>query len=81
MALNKEQKKLGSNYSSTFTTPYGAEVLEDLKKVFYNCSSFVKSEPYSTAFLEGQRHVVLYIMGKMLLKEAPKNLPTVETEA
>lgn len=43
----------------------GKEVFDDLNKIFYNRQSFVRDEPYLTAFNEGQRSVIAFIQNKL----------------
>ena len=45
-----------------FISPDGSDALKQLKKLFYDRPSYVKGDPYHTAFKEGQRDVVGYII-------------------
>lgn len=45
-----------------FGLPAGQDALKHLKRLFYDRSSFVKGDPYHTAFKEGQRDVIGYII-------------------
>tara|TARA_R100000315_G_C5130454_1_gene74556 strand:+ start:346 stop:579 length:234 start_codon:yes stop_codon:yes gene_type:complete len=66
--LDKNYKTLQSDYLTTFNTKEGERVLEDLKKAYYHRTSF-NSEPYTTAFNEGQRAVVIRIIN-LITKES-----------
>lgn len=48
-------------YHVTFTSTSGAEVLEDLSKTYLMVESHTPGDPYTTAFREGQRSIVLQI--------------------
>ena len=41
------------------------KVLEELTSLFYDRSSYTKGDPYETAFNEGQRSVILFILQKL----------------
>lgn len=43
----------------------GQKVLEDLTVLFYDIASYTKEDPYHTAFLEGQRSVVRFVLQKL----------------
>ena len=61
---NKLQKYLqqARDYHSIFTSETGKAVLNDLKKsCFFNRTSHVPGDPYSSAFREGMREVILRI--------------------
>jgi len=53
--------KIVACYREVFNSPSGKIVLEDMRVSFANRTSFVKGDPYETAFREGRRHVVLRI--------------------
>jgi hypothetical protein len=59
--LDKDYKILQGDYAITFSTKEGERVLQDLKKAYYHRTSF-DSEPYTTAYNEGQRAVVIRII-------------------
>lgn len=40
----------------------GQAILDELSRLFYDRSSYVKGDPYDTAFREGQRAVVSYLI-------------------
>ena len=64
--LNKEHTQLATDYLTTFSTPEGERVLQDLQAAYGDRISF-SSDPYATAYKEGQRSVLLRINN--LLKE------------
>lgn len=59
--IAQEHAELVTNYKQCFTSPAGVEVLKDLEAAYGNRSSF-SSDPYQTAFKEGQRSMVLRIL-------------------
>jgi hypothetical protein len=64
--LHKEHTELVENYKQCFSTPAGEKVLEDLEAAYGNRISF-SSDPYATAYKEGQRSLFLRI--KSMIKE------------
>ena len=66
---NKEILKLINNYKICFSSDEGKKVISDLEK---RCHEFVtthdKSNSHETAFLEGQRSVLIFIKN-MINKE------------
>jgi len=58
--LHKEHTELVENYKQCFSTPAGEKVLEDLEAAYGNRISF-SSDPYATAYKEGQRSLFLRI--------------------
>ena len=64
--FNKEHKQLQTDYLATFSAPEGERVLQDLQAAYGDRISF-SSDPYATAYKEGQRSVLLRINN--LLKE------------
>jgi|TARA_R110000824_G_scaffold94941_2_gene228694 hypothetical protein len=58
----KEFKKL---YQITFDTEEGKLVIADLKLAYYHRGSFIKNDPYETAYREGQRSVLIRILNFM----------------
>ena len=66
---NKEILKLIKNYKICFSSDEGKKVISDLEK---RCHEFVtthdKSNSHETAFLEGQRRVLIFIKN-MINKE------------
>ena len=45
----------------------GQVILEELTQLFYNRMSYVKGDPYETAFREGHREVIQFILTKMTI--------------
>jgi len=67
---NKELLKLIKNYKICFSSEEGKKVLFDLEK---RCHEFVtthdKSNSHESAFLEGQRSVLIFIKNMINKKE------------
>ena len=59
--IAQEHSELVSNYKECFTSPAGVKVLKDLEAAYGNRLSF-NSDPYQTAFREGQRSMVLRVL-------------------
>ena len=77
----KETRQLSllQTYKRTFQSNHGTEVLNDLMdKCGYFSSSFVPNDAYGTAYNEGMRSVLLYIVSKMNLK--PDDIRELYTE-
>ena len=64
------ERELVSAYSRLFTGETGLTVLENLVSKYQRRSSFVRGDPYETAFKEGARSVVLHI--KSMVKKHGK---------
>jgi len=64
--LHKEHAELVENYKECFSTPAGEKVLKDLEAAYGNRISF-SSDPYQTAYKEGQRSLFLRIIS--MIKE------------
>jgi len=64
--MHKEHAELVENYKQCFTSPAGEKVLEDLEAAYGNRISF-SSDPYATAYKEGQRSLFLRILA--MIKE------------
>ena len=65
-------KKLHTNYKYIFNTDEGKEVLIDLeKRCHYHSTTNVKGDSHESAYMEGQRSVLLFIKS-MLQKENEK---------
>ena len=60
------EKELASAYSRLFNGETGRIILENLVSKYQRRSSFVRGDPYATAYKEGARSVILHIrtMGK-----------------
>ena len=66
-------KKLGDNYQYIFNTDEGKEVLSDLeKRCHYHSTTNVKGDSHESAYMEGQRSVLLFI--KSMLQKENKNV-------
>ena len=58
-------------YRQVFKTIEGQQVLEDLQRRYHvNATTFERGDPHYSAFLEGQRDVVLTIMHLMEERKA-----------
>jgi hypothetical protein len=67
--LEKFLKGLQTNYKTIFNTDEGKEVLADLeKRCHYHSTTNVKGDSHESAYMEGQRSVLLFIKS-MLQKE------------
>ena len=70
--LEKLITKLKKNYQYIFNTDEGKEVLADLeKRCHYHSTTNVKGDSHESAYMEGQRSVLLFIKS-MLQKENEK---------
>lgn len=59
----KQRETIQLFYRQAFNTAEGLVVLDDLKKRFnLNATTFERGDPHYSAYLEGQRSVVLSIM-------------------
>jgi hypothetical protein len=69
LATDKKVKRSIANiqaYKSVFKSEDGQKVLWDLMKLnSFMQDSYVQGDPYSTAYNEGRRSVVLYILQKI----------------
>jgi hypothetical protein len=67
----KELKELRINYQNLFESNDGKQVMLDLeKRCHYHSTTNVKGDSHESAYLEGQRSVLLFIKS-MLQKEKP----------
>ena len=76
MEANKQLEKLlqglQKNYEYIFNTDEGKEVLIDLeKRCHYHSTTNVKGDSHESAYMEGQRSVLLFIKS-MLRKDKGK---------
>ena len=70
--LEKLITKLKTNYKYIFNTDEGKEVLSDLeKRCHYHSTTNVKGDSHESAYMEGQRSVILFIKS-MLRKDKEK---------
>ena len=59
---NKELIQLRKNYRITFDSEEGKKVLNDLEKRCHEfVTTFSKDNSYETAFLEGQRSILIFL--------------------
>ena len=70
--MSAEQlEQLQITYRQVFGTIEGQQVLEDLQRRYHlNATTFERGDPHYSAFLEGQRDVVLTIMRLMEERKA-----------
>ena len=67
---NKRLKDLIKHYKIVFGSDDGKQVMSDLeKRCHYNVSTFSKDSSNETAFMEGQRSVLLFIKAMISKKE------------
>jgi hypothetical protein len=60
--LEKFLKELQTNYKFIFNTEEGKQVLADLeKRCHYHSTTNVKGDSHESAYMEGQRSVILFI--------------------
>ena len=76
MTQDKQLEKfiagLKKNYEYIFNTDEGKEVLSDLeKRCHYHSTTNVKGDSHESAYMEGQRSVILFIKS-MLRKDKEK---------
>ena len=70
--LEKLIEGLKVNYKTIFNTDEGKQVLADLeKRCHYHSTTNVKGDSHESAYMEGQRSVLLFIKS-MLQKESEK---------
>lgn len=67
---NNKLKDLIKHYKIVFGSDEGKSVISDLeKRCHYNVSTFSKDSTTETAFMEGQRSVLLFVKAMILKKE------------
>lgn len=55
-------------YHRVFQThPEGNDIFNELCRVFYDVQSYSKNDPYDTAFNEGRRSVLAFIINKIAM--------------
>ena len=70
--LEKHIEGLKTNYKTIFNTDEGKQVLSDLeKRCHYHSTTNVKGDSHESAYMEGQRSVLLFIKS-MLQNENEK---------
>lgn len=50
----------------------GNQIFEEMCRIFYDQQSHTHGDPYETAFKEGQRSVMAFIINKMARAEHPQ---------
>lgn len=67
------QEQLVKDYQATFHTEFGERVMKDLmNKCRMNTTSYISGNPHETAFHEGNRDVMLYILDMMQQQPQPQ---------
>ena len=62
MDQNKKIKELKEDYKITFNSEQGQRVLNDLEKRCHEfVTTFSKDNSHETAFLEGQRSILIFL--------------------
>jgi len=68
--LEKFLKELQENYKFIFNTEEGKKVLVDLeKRCHYHSTTNVKGDSHESAYMEGQRSVILFIKSMLQTKD------------
>ena len=68
--LEKFIEGLKKNYQYIFNTDEGKEVLSDLeKRCHYHSTTNVKGDSHESAYMEGQRSVILFIKSMLQTKD------------
>ena len=66
----KDIKQLVIDYKTTFGSESGQRVLDDLKKrCSFDTTTHIKGDSHESAFLEGQRSMVLFLNNMLNKKE------------
>jgi hypothetical protein len=65
--IMKERDALFQRYKTVFSSPDGQKILEDLMTLFHVRSIAKGVDPYDTYFRDGQRSVVMHILGHLSL--------------
>tara|TARA_Y100000361_G_scaffold122371_1_gene114586 strand:+ start:106 stop:330 length:225 start_codon:yes stop_codon:yes gene_type:complete len=68
--LEKFLQELQKNYKFIFNTEEGKKVLADLeKRCHYHSTTNVKGDSHESAYMEGQRSVLLFIKSMLQTKD------------
>ena len=68
--LEKFLQELQTNYKTIFNTEEGKKVLTDLeKRCHYHSTTNVKGDSHESAYMEGQRSVILFIKSMLQTKD------------
>jgi len=57
-----EEDDLEAAFKATFRSPAGNKVLDYMKKKYYEQPSYTQGDTHHTAYLEGQRSLMRYIL-------------------
>ena len=69
--ITKQLEELKKDYQFIFASDEGTNVLNDIeKRCHYHTTTNVKGDSHESAYLEGQRSVILFI--KSMLKQKDK---------
>ena len=76
--LEKNIQELKEKYKFVFNTDEGKAILNDLeKRCHYHSTTNVKGDSHESAYLEGQRSVLLFI--KSMLRKENENVKRTDT--
>mgnify|MGYP003132743419 FL=1 len=76
--LEKNIQELKEKYKFVFNTDEGKAILDDLeKRCHYHSTTNVKGDSHESAYLEGQRSVLLFI--KSMLRKENENVKRTDT--
>jgi len=65
--MEKELQQLKENYKIIFNSDHGKIVMTDLeKRCHYNATTNVRGDSHESAYMEGQRSVLLFIKNMLL---------------
>lgn len=68
--LEKKIKQLQTDYKSIFNSDEGVRVMADLeKRCHFLSTTNIKGDSHESAYMEGQRSVLLFIKQMLLTKE------------
>ena len=65
--MEEQINKLKEVYKIVFESDHGKQVMEDLeKRCHYNATTNVRGDSHESAYMEGQRSVLLFIKNMLL---------------
>ena len=65
--MEEQINKLKESYKIVFGSDHGKEVMEDLeKRCHYNATTNIRGDSHESAYMEGQRSVLLFIKNMLL---------------
>ena len=68
--IEKKLKQLKTDYKTVFNTDEGQRVLSDLeKRCHFLTTTNIKGDSHESAYMEGQRSVLLFIKQMLLTKD------------